>query len=60
MIQKELNEQELKEILELAKEAESKAKEMCEIIKIHSAKYQRWYEAAKMTNLEQDSSILNQ
>jgi Ni,Fe-hydrogenase III large subunit len=55
MIQKELNEQELKEILELAKEAEEKAKKMCEIITAHSAKYQRWHEAAKMTNIQQDS-----
>ncbi|WP_181280700.1 hypothetical protein [Aphanothece hegewaldii] len=46
MKQKELNEQELKEILELAKEAEKKAKKMCEIITIHSAKYQRWHEDA--------------
>ncbi len=48
MTKKELNEQELKEILELAKKAEHKAKEMCEVIMDHSAKYQCWYEEAQM------------
>ncbi|MCU0533621.1 MAG: hypothetical protein MUD14_06965 [Hydrococcus sp. Prado102] len=48
MSQKELNEQEIKEILELAQKAEQKAKEMCEIIMEHSAKYQRWYQEAQM------------
>lgn len=48
MTQKELNEQELQEILGLAKEAEVKAKEMCEIITTHRAKYQRWHDEAKI------------
>lgn len=48
MTQKKLNEQELKEILELAKKAEQQAKEMCGVIMEHSAKYQHWHEEAQM------------
>jgi transposase len=48
MSQKKLNEQELKEILELAQKAEQKAREMCEVIMEHSAKYQCWYKEAQM------------
>jgi Ni,Fe-hydrogenase III large subunit len=48
MTQKQLNQQELEEILELAQKAEQKAKEMCEVIMAHSAKYQRWSEEAKI------------
>lgn len=47
MTQKELNEQELQEILELAQKAEQKAREMCEIVMRHSAKYQRWHKEAQ-------------
>jgi predicted Zn-dependent protease len=47
MTQKELDEKELLEILELAKEAEQKARKMCETITANTAKYKRWYEAKK-------------
>lgn len=48
MTQKKLNEHELQEILELAKEAKVKAKEMCKIITTHGAKSQRLHEEAKI------------
>ena len=49
MTRKELDEKELLEILELAREAEQKARKMCETITANTAKYQRWYEAKKAT-----------
>ena len=39
MKQKQLDEKELQEILELAKQAEQKAKEMCESITVHTEKW---------------------
>lgn len=48
MMQKNINEQQLKEILELAQKAEEKAKAMCELIIEHSVKYKRWYEEAQI------------
>ena len=50
MSQKELNEKELLEILELAKEAEQKAKAMCEVITAHTAKYKGWREDKQAKN----------
>jgi len=47
MTPKELDEKELLEILELAKEAEQKARKMCETITANTAKYKRWYEAKR-------------
>ncbi len=47
MIQKELNEKELLEILEVAKEAEQKAKEMCESIAVHAEKWRCRAEAKR-------------
>lgn len=47
MTKKTLDEQELQEILELAKKAAKQSEEMCEIIVAHGAKYKRWYEEAK-------------
>ena len=51
MTQKELDEKELIEILELAKEAEQKARKMCETITANTAKYKSWYEARKATEV---------
>ncbi|MEY3868074.1 MAG: hypothetical protein ACRCT1_05290 [Microcoleaceae cyanobacterium] len=45
MTPKEIDEKELQEILELAKEAEQKAREMCQLIVENTAKYKRWSEA---------------
>jgi hypothetical protein len=45
--QYELDEQELLEILELAREAEQKAREMCEIITTHSKKWRLKADAKK-------------
>jgi hypothetical protein len=45
--QHELDEQELLEILELAREAEQKAREMCEIITANSKKWRLKAEAKK-------------
>lgn len=47
MMQKELDEKELLEILELAKEAEQKAREMCESITAHAEKWRLRAEAKK-------------
>jgi hypothetical protein len=47
MTQKELDEKELLEILELAKEAEQKAREMCESITAHAEKWRLWAEAKR-------------
>jgi hypothetical protein len=44
--QKEPNEKELLEILELAREAERKAKEMCEPLSTHTKKWRLRAEAA--------------
>ncbi|MBD2185156.1 hypothetical protein H6S82_26500 [Planktothrix sp. FACHB-1355] len=51
MTQKELDENELLEILELAKEAEQKARKMCETITANTAKYKRWYEAKRVVEV---------
>jgi hypothetical protein len=45
--QHELDEQELLEILELAREAEQKAREMCEIITTNSKKWRLKADAKK-------------
>ncbi len=47
MILKEPDEKELLEILELAKEAEQKAREMCEIITANSRKWRLRAEAKR-------------
>jgi hypothetical protein len=47
MISKEPDEKELLEILELAKEAEQKAREMCEIITANSRKWRLRAEAKR-------------
>ncbi|MCC3404072.1 MAG: hypothetical protein JGK17_00360 [Microcoleus sp. PH2017_10_PVI_O_A] len=45
MTQKELDEKELLEILELTRDSEQKAREMCQMISANTAKYQKWSEA---------------
>ncbi|MEG4346017.1 hypothetical protein QUB70_22450 [Microcoleus sp. A003_D6] len=45
MTQKELDDKELLEILELAKDTEQKAREMCQMSSANTAKYQKWSEA---------------
>ncbi|WP_013320243.1 hypothetical protein [Gloeothece verrucosa] len=47
MTHKNLNEQELQEIMELAKKAEQQAKQMCEVIITHAATYEKWCEETK-------------
>ena len=47
MKHKNIDERDLLELLELAKEAEKAAQEMCELITANNAKYQSWYEAKK-------------
>ena len=47
MAQKEPDEKELLEILELAKEAEQKAREMCQSITAHAEKWRLWAEAKR-------------
>lgn len=49
---KQINEQELQEILALAKKAAKQSEEMCEIIVAHRAKYKRWYEEAMAVKKE--------
>lgn len=46
----ELNEQELQEILELAQEAQQKAKEMCEIITNNTQKWRMKAQAKRKNN----------
>ncbi|MFB2897464.1 hypothetical protein ACE1CI_31490 [Aerosakkonemataceae cyanobacterium BLCC-F50] len=46
-----MTQKELLEILELAKEAEQKARKMCETITANTAKYKRWYEAKKAAEI---------
>jgi hypothetical protein len=45
MTQKELDDKELLEILELTRDTEQKAREMCQMISANTAKYQKWSEA---------------
>lgn len=45
MTQKERDDKELLEILELASDSEPKAREMCQMISANTAKYQKWSEA---------------
>ncbi len=47
MTQKEPNKKELLEILELAREAEQKAREMCESITVHAEKWRLRAEAKR-------------
>lgn len=54
MMQKELDEKELLEILELAKEAEQKAREMCESITAHAEKWRLRAEAKKAAAQKQE------
>jgi hypothetical protein len=51
----ELDEQELLEILELAREAEQKAREMCEIITANSKKWRLKAEAKKAEIVDRKS-----
>ena len=52
MTQKEIDEKELLEILELAKDAEQKAREMCELIMANSQKWRLMAEAKRAENDE--------
>jgi hypothetical protein len=52
MTQKEIDEKELLEILELAKEAEQKTREMCELIMANSKKWRLMTEAKRAENAE--------
>lgn len=45
MTQKELDDKELLEILELTRDTEQKAREMCQMISANTAKYKKWSEA---------------
>lgn len=53
MTQKELDEKELLEILDLAKEAEQKAREMCELIMANSKKWRLRAEAKQAEKQKQ-------
>ena len=50
MKQKQLDEKELQEILELAKQAEQKAQEMCESITAHTQKWRLKVQARDITS----------
>lgn len=52
MTQKEIDEKELLEILELAKDAEQKAREMCELIMANSQKWRLMAEAKRAENAQ--------
>ena len=53
MTQKEPNEKELLEILEITIAAEQKAREMCEAITAHTEKWQRRTEAKRAATTQQ-------
>ena len=57
MTQKEPDEKELLEILELAQEAEQKAREMCESITAHTEKWRRRAEAQRAATSMQSNSL---
>lgn len=52
-----LNDKELLEILEIAKNSEQKLKEACKMIESMSKKYQGWYEEATGQKLPEQPTI---
>ncbi|MCU0541512.1 MAG: hypothetical protein MUE44_04905 [Oscillatoriaceae cyanobacterium Prado104] len=53
MRQKELDEKELIEIWKSVKNAEHKAREMCQLITANTAKYQKWSETKQAERQKQ-------